>query len=140
MEHQSLGAAVEPFGDLPWLTNVVLRSISGYYDGPLSGLAEYDGRLWWYAVRDFAFDEEGTPDEFVLYELSEAEVEAELEKQAQFREHVGTHWELDESGHRKPGVVRDQSSWSAFYDRYPPKDQPTYKDHHPIGRFRAWRR
>ena len=128
---------MSPFDELPWLNDVVLRTISGYFDGPLNGLAEYQGRLHWYAVRDFDFENEGTPDEFVLYELSDADIERETRRRERFRELVGTHTDLDEAGKRRSGALRDESTWGVFYAEYPPNEQPSYRDHQAIGRFRA---
>ncbi len=37
------------------------------------------GRTYWFNVRDFSFDDEGTPWEYILYEISDDELAAEQE-------------------------------------------------------------
>jgi hypothetical protein len=123
------------YNELPALSGVIVRTVANYYNGPLCGLAAFDGRLYWYNVRDFDFEDENTPWEYVLYDITEDEVAAEQERNEAFRAHVGTHEDLDETGRKIGGVLRDQSGWSVFYDAYPPNERPTYKDRPQVGRF-----
>jgi len=129
---------VAGFEELPWLEGVVLRTISNFHNGPLSGLATYMGTTHWYHIRPFNSEDEGTPDEFILYELSGAEVEVEERRHKRFRELVGTHWDLDHEGRRTGrGVLKDQASWPTFYAEYPPGEQSSHEQNRQVGRFRA---
>jgi hypothetical protein len=94
--------------------------------------------MFWYAVSDESRDSVGNYREYVLFELSQEEIETEQRIAESFRQLVGTHMDLDEAGHRVRGTVqRDEASWREFYDLHPPASAPSYADHEQVGRFRG---
>ena len=107
------------------------------HDGqPLTGVAEYGGRLGWFqAVFDEMQDEYEYPRRLVLYELSDDELAYE------WREHQA--WEI--KGSTKQCHHADiptpppatQRSLAEFYSEFPPHPQGQYEDHPVIGWFWA---
>jgi hypothetical protein len=105
---------------------------SGWYDGPLNGIALCDGREHWFEAVDF----EHAPAvyRYELYPLSDDEIEHEREIHACFREHVGGHTDYDENGKRIWGELRPREQWQRFYDTYPPGTAVrSYRDRDPVG-------
>jgi hypothetical protein len=99
-------------------------------------------------VSDDAFDEVGNYREYMLYELSHAEIEVETQRARDFRRLVGTHQDLDELGrlvrvvmHRegRSGSIelQPESSQREFFAKHPPIDQHRYDNHSIVGRFRG---
>src|SRR5258706_13714445 len=101
------------FSDLPELAGVRLVTISNWFDGPLAGLAAYEGRTHWYEGRDPLSDDEGNAWEYVLYVLSASELTHELDRHEAFRQLVGTHWDLDDDGQRRGGEGRGDKASQA---------------------------
>ena len=106
----------------------------GYGDGPLTGVATYDGRDHWFEAEAFDWDDE-TPHarRYFVYELTDAELPDERYWHERFRALVGTHTDYDESGHRRVGELRPASS--AFNDEHSKRNQPVYTSRRPIGWF-----
>jgi len=85
-----------------------------YYDGPLSGLFECFGRVF-YCKAIYAEDRKY----WVAWELTPEQAEIELANHALFQEHVGTHtdYSIDEEGEvtHQVGATRPRSEWEKFY-------------------------
>jgi hypothetical protein len=108
--------------------------ITDYWDGPLQGLARYEGRLHWFEVESFNIDDPSAMRTYVLYPLSDQEIAAEEALHDLFRKHVGTHtdWEL----RGKPeAVVHPRSEWAGFYESAEAKRERDYSTRTAIGRF-----
>lgn len=109
------------------LDEVRWRFISDYYDGPISGLLDFRGRMY-----RFCCFPEDIPDQriYVLHELSPEELTDSLRCKARFEELVGTHWSFDDQGKPLPSVARKPESVRQFYEgrtRTPaphPQDKP----------------
>lgn len=106
------------------LEDVKMLWHSGYWDGPLSGIAVYDGKKYWFEiVREIMG---GNEDEFyrtrlfALIKLSPEELAYEEENHERFRKYVGHHTDYDEEGKRAVGKVHPQSMHKKFYDNYKP--------------------
>ena len=86
--------------------------IADFYDGPISGLAHYAGR-----VVGFCCFQEDIPDQqiFVLHELSALELGEELRVKAKFEALVGTHWSFNEVGEPLATQMRDETLTRRFY-------------------------
>lgn len=119
------------------LERVRLVWASGYWDGPLSGLAELDGQPVWF---HFA-DEENEDDDaswyrrFFLVHLPPERLAAAQAIHAAFQRHVGTHFDYDSWGQRDPSRIRPRSEWRTFYDAHPVEAQDTYLDCEVVGWF-----
>ncbi len=65
---------------------------NGYYDGPLSGMCKWDGKLYYF---DVAYDDEEESEldyrKYNLYELTQEELEEELRTHRLFETNVGYH-------------------------------------------------
>ncbi len=117
------------------LKGVELLWAADYRDGPIAGLARYDGRDHWFEAENFNWDNPPADRRCFLYALSDEELEDEHEWHRLFRKHVGTHTDYDPSGARDIGALRPRSEWSKFYDeheRRPPRD---YTARPPVGWF-----
>lgn len=92
-----------------------------YWDGPLSGMARYNGEMVWFEC----INEEDYGDrQFGLYSLS-TEDKAELYRQHElFREMVGHHCDHHPDRYA-PFVCRDKEKFEAFYETKLPKVDAT---------------
>src|SRR4030095_432824 len=84
-----------------------------YYDGPISGLAIFRGRI----CRFCCFPED-IPSQhvYVLHELQPDELAEELRIKEKCEAYVGTHFSFDTDGKSLAHVVRSQDSWKRFYE------------------------
>lgn len=88
------------FDELPTLVY-----FTSWYDGPISGLADYEGNLLWFV---------GDPDisTWALFYITDEERALELEAKRSFELGVGTHCSLDIPLHeRKQLSVKQQRQW-----------------------------
>lgn len=114
-----------------------------WWDGPLSGVAEYDGEKMYFSMKDE--DDETGRRTFNLYRLTPEQMERELAWHALFKENVGDHTEYGPDGRRRREgtTLKPQEQWAKFYDNYPP-----YKTREPrhdlskaelVGWFGRWK-
>jgi hypothetical protein len=120
------------------LTNVRILWDSDWHDGPVSGLAEYEGgQFWFQAVWDDELEEWAYPRMLILHVLSSDELEKLWIKHRRFESQVSTmHCHHDDA---PPSTLHPREGWSNFYDAYPPGTEPTYEDHPVVGHFIATR-
>lgn len=108
--------------------------ISDFYDGPISGLALFRGRI----VRFCCFPED-VPEQriYVLQELTEEELAEELRVKQKFELLVGTHGCFDADGKLLPPVIRSEESQKRFFEEEGPTQtsNPHPKDRPVIGWF-----
>jgi hypothetical protein len=114
------------------LTDVRILWDSDWHDGPVSGLAEYEGQQCWFqADWDDALDEWAYPRKLILYALNPVELEVAWAIHRQFESQVSTrHCHHDDA---PPATLQPQSGWLEFYDAYPPGIATTYEDHRVVG-------
>ena len=67
------------------LDGVEIEFFDGWYDGPLSGVASYDGQAWWFEAAE-DFDPDSTKRPLFLYPLSADELATERDLQRLFDE------------------------------------------------------
>jgi hypothetical protein len=102
-----------------------------YYDGLLSGALVLGGRIHWFEVCSEADDHRRR---YVVYDLSETEVQEEQRWHGLFVEHVGDHWNFrEEDG--PPGTVRPFSEHRKFYDEYAKRSPVDYSRNPIVGWF-----
>ena len=116
------------------LDGVALLWDSDYWDGPLSGLAAFDGSEYWFSAEwDADRDDWSVPRRYVLRPLTPDELRVEWARHRQFEQFVGTrfchHVALDDRV-QQPGEL-----WHRFYDAYPAGEQSSYDDRPAIGWF-----
>lgn len=115
--------------DLPRVSAEILWT-HGYYDGPLSGMVMYEGRMCWFATTD----DPGLPKRrYFLYDLEDEEVVKIVTRHIEFEMLVGTH-----NCRHAPGSVKDRATHMQFYDKY--KNVPDETKHitatrRPFARF-----
>lgn len=111
---------------------------TSYYDGPLEGMARYDGRHHWFALGPGS-QEADARREFVLYPLTDAEITAEIEDHRLFRELVGAHcdYRYDAHGRRHRAMARDlvSSSWESYGRRVADRPPRRYRAREPVAAF-----
>lgn len=117
------------------LEGVRLLWHADYWDGPLAGLARYNGQDYWFEVEAFDWDDPPAERRYLLYSLTEEELAEEREWHHRFQEHVGTHTDYDARGHRDHAAVKPRSEWSKFYDEYEKRSKPDYTMRAPVGWF-----
>ncbi|BCU75373.1 hypothetical protein [Luteolibacter sp. LG18] len=86
--------------------------ISDYYDGPIAGLAVFRGRILWFSC----FEEDIAQHTlYVLQELSDEELEYEIEQKERFERMVGTHLSFDLSGEPLPRVTASEECQARYF-------------------------
>jgi hypothetical protein len=104
----------------------------GYWDGPLSGIALYQGQKYWFRV----IDRDAEPRAAALQSLTREQLQFEENRHTLFQQHVGTHTDYDSSGKRNVGALRPKSEWQKYYTTVPATaQQPTYEGNPIIGWF-----
>jgi hypothetical protein len=105
-----------------------------YYDGPLSGICEYQERKCWFEISEHA-DIRTSSWLYEVRELTPAEILFEEEKQRRFAESVSNDNCYTTLASTR--VVHPQSSWGKFYEWYDklPNKGEMYRDRDPIGFF-----
>jgi hypothetical protein len=118
------------------LSGVRILWESDWWDGPISGVAEYRSRQgWFHAAWDRMTDDWEWPRRLVLYELTSDELDREWSGHRLFEAKVSTkHCHHDDA---PAPVVHPQSEWSEFYDLHPASTASKYEDHPVIGWFWA---
>jgi hypothetical protein len=90
-----------------------------YWDGPLSGLCLYEGRMHWFQIKgDLEPDQEKR--EFEIIALTDEQIRAEEEHHALWVKYVGSHCDYDENNQRAIGNLRPKSLFHDFSLRRSP--------------------
>lgn len=64
---------------------------SDYYDGPISGIARYKGQIVWFNCVEWEHDNLFFMRRYALYELTQEQIDHEIEIHNRFRRQVGRH-------------------------------------------------
>jgi len=92
-----------------------------YYDGPLSGMINVKGRIFY--VESIYGEEDRQW--WAAWELTEEELKCELARHELFKQHVGSHTEYklndDECWVRKDHDLKPEDDWKNFYEADIPK-------------------
>ena len=91
----------------------VMLWYSDYYDGPISGLADYAGKKVWFQCLKFEYENIHGTRSFGFYELSDEEVEYEENWHQYFRDTVGHHCDYIEGFHGHHSYNKE--SFDEFY-------------------------
>jgi len=117
---------------IPQLHGVRLLWFNEWYDGPVDGLAEYDGREHWFADID---DYQHTWPErrYVLHPISSEEAAHEWALHREYRLRTGGPG----CEHQPfcPGPADDQEDWEGWWNDHPDPVTPDYVAVAPIGWF-----
>jgi len=120
-------------------TNVKLLWHIGYWDGPLDGVCEYEGRRHAFRVLEDTRNYRWRI--AIVTELSPDQLAALEEQHARFQQYVGTHTDYNYDAEGKRSVNHDglkpESEWKKFYNQPAPavKSQPSQP---PSNRTVAW--
>ncbi len=116
--------------------NVRILWHSGFWDGPLSGMLEYDGDQCWFEM--FSENEDDDPTwyrRFAVIQLSPDQLADENHWQDQFRRHVGGHTDYDSGQERSHDSINPEEQWSQFYEKYKARAEPDYSPNRVLGWF-----
>ena len=122
---------------MEYLTGCRLLWPLNYWDGPISGILEYQGRHYYFDRCDESDIEDETATwsrRYLVYELSKEEFNEEMQWHNLFREHVGTHTDYDEHG-RTNHAVRPQSEHHKYYEKAKERTPRDYTQNKIIGWF-----
>jgi len=107
---------------------------SAYWDGPIDGLLNYQGKKYWFQ----RFDEPSDRivfRRFLIIELSPDQLSEEEYWHELFRQKVGTHADYDETGRRQSYVIHPEELHNEFYDAYKNRLALDLSDNRLIGWF-----
>ena len=129
--------------DKPHLKGVQIRWDFDFWDRELNGIADWQGRDYWFEIADRRWlesDEEPVPPEprYWLIPLTDDELRQEWKMHRLFERHVGTH--SCYRGNRRLRVpTKPRTEWETFYGRYPPAENRSrsYSKREPIGWFES---
>jgi hypothetical protein len=103
-----------------------------YWDGPLSGIASYMGKNYWFEV----IDPDAEPRAAILRSLTDAELAAEQQRHTLFVQNVGNHTDYDSAGKRSVGALRPSSTWDRYYkSAMATAERPRYDENPVVGWF-----
>lgn len=107
---------VSNYLDYPKAESIKLLYANDWWDGPLSGMCQYNNESLY-------FNYIGDVDDlylYIAYRLTPDEFQSEAERHDDFVRYVGDHYcfTTDGSNNKRP-----QSEWHRFYDKY--------ENHHP---------
>jgi hypothetical protein len=108
---------------------------SDFWDGPMSGMALYNGQPYWFEMVEENEEDHGFYRRFGLFELSPEEIEAETRWHNLFREKVGDHTTFKADGKVLQGELKSREMWTEFYEAYQKRPKPDYLNHPVIGWF-----
>lgn len=121
------------------LEGVRLLFHTDWWDGPLTGLAEYQGREYFFdAVWDEAADDRTYPRRLLLRTITDAEIAEEWRVHRPFEHLVGTHCCAHDGVTER--VMRSQSDQKKFFEMFPPTGEKPYADRPVIGAFTVTKR
>jgi len=89
-------------------TEIVMLWHQGFYDGPLNGVAEYQGRKVWFQLVDYEEDHWF----YDIYELSDDDIKVLIERHELFQTLVGFHTD------HLPGVYAEYQNNETTHDFY----------------------
>ena len=118
---------VSYFHDKDDTIHPVMLWYSDYYDGPISGLAEYKGKKVWYQWKKDALEPLTDMRIFDFYELSDEEIEDEEQWHQYFREMVGHHCDYVED--QKGRLKYSPESFDKFYAEGEKRKKRDYTKH-----------
>jgi hypothetical protein len=99
-----------------------------YWDGPLSGIASYMGKDYWFQV----IDPDAEPRAAILRSLTNAELAAEQQRHRLFVQNVGNHTDYDSAGKRSVGALHASGTWDRYYESAVTTDERRRYDENPV--------
>jgi len=112
-EELEFSLPVSSFHDKDDTEHAVMLWYSDYYDGPISGLAEYKGKKVWYEWNGNTLEPLTDMRIYDFYELSYEEVVYEESWHQFFRDNVGHHCDFVKGMHGKTNYTEE--SFDKFY-------------------------
>jgi hypothetical protein len=117
-----ISKTAEGFRATPQVARDALRLLwhSDYWDGPRSGMLDFNGERCWFQVVAENEDEnaDGWYRRFAIVRLSPEQLAEECRWHELFRSNVGVHTDYDAFGKRQIDAVRPREQWGEFYDAY----------------------
>jgi hypothetical protein len=112
----------EGFRVVPQVSRAAVRLLwySDFWDGPRSGMLEFNGERCWFEVVGENEDEDlrGRCRRFVIVRLTAEQFAEECRWHESFREHVGWHTDYVEDVPGRYEGLRPREEWEAFYEPY----------------------
>ena len=112
---------------------------NNYWDGPISGILEYNGGRYYFDQCDEwdGVDQSGDAwyRRFLLYELTKEQMDEELYFHDLFQKYVGTHTDYNNDGKRQIGATKPRELWDNYYNEEKNRKKLDVKDNKIIGWF-----
>lgn len=138
---------IKKYQEIPF-KDITLKWHSNYYDGMLSGVAEYENKLVWFNciddIRDYLYVDDDMYDKnipgfnfyrrFLIYELSQDDIEHLTYWHNLFCKHVGNHTNYI-NNNRSGDPCLPSDTHHLFYEPYKMAEPHDYCKGTPIGWF-----
>lgn len=124
------------FGEIP-REEIRLVWAEDFFDGPIAGLALFDGQL----CRFDLAEESDTPERdgwfrrYWVLGLSESQRSAARRWHSLFQTHVGKHFDYDADWNRDVSAIRPREEWDKFYSEFKKQPRPDYSACPVLGWF-----
>lgn len=129
-----------PYEDVDKEPDLEMLWHSGYYDGPLSGMALYNGKYVWFECDQWGEcidNDDPCPDygmrTYTLHELSEGDLKDQFEAHERFRKYVGHH--TDYGVNYSPYEGKPSNILDKFYNWMKRRPQKDFKKNKVLGTF-----
>ncbi|GAA3915726.1 hypothetical protein [Litoribacillus peritrichatus] len=110
--------------------------LNEFFDGPLQGIVEVEGKLGicCFVEESDNESEQGWYRKFVVLELSDEQIKAEQYWHNEFVKYVGDHFKCNPDSSRiTVGAQKPKSEWDKFYVPYKEKYQPNFESNKVLG-------
>lgn len=117
--------------------DIWIRWFLAFYDGPVTGIAEHEGRKVWFDCRNGRGDWDMYCRTYRVFALTDEQIAREVERHAEFDRCVGTHTNCVYEGVRRRRVDREplQPNWRDWYAQPHEAIARTEYNANPIGWF-----
>lgn len=100
-----------------------------WWDGPLEGVCEYQGKRYWYHYHHENYKKTAKYwRRYGVFKMTPEELAEEEKWNGLFVACVGNHFQCDENGRRNGEGVKPQHLWNEFYDAFKGYERPHYEE------------
>lgn len=116
-------------------SHVRLVWASEYWDGPKSGILDFNGESCWFIVIGENEHDDGWYRRFAILRLSSAQFSDETRWHELFRRCVGKHMDYYHDEQPPNVALEPRERWAEFYDAYQRRILPDYSSNEVLGWF-----
>lgn len=117
--------------DLSVVPEIEVRFLwhNDWWDGPLAGMCEYKGQMYWYHCHHENYKRTAKYwRKYGVFKMTPEQLEDEIKWHKLFIEKVGDHFDCNEAGHRNRDGVKPQHLWNDFYEPFSKWERPRYEE------------